>query len=147
MPGSLSFNNVIMPALGAGGSKTHTVQFGLYSLNGSTLSLANSASYTASFSNTTLYWFTLATSTTQDITPGNWYFGFLHSCTNTNSQGFIGIGANFVWTGEYTGGYVRGALSVTTNVLPTSIATTDFNKEGVAGGSYNSTVPQIIISA
>lgn len=153
IPGSLSFNNVGVLLTRPSGASTDnlSVYFGLYSRNGSTLSLANSASNT--LSNTTNFrsWLTLVTSATQNITPGNWYFAFMSS-SNTNGGSIriaqlLGGVVTAVRTGfPYAGIFVRGYLSVSTAAMPASIATTDLIKEtdGVIGGLRQ---PYILISA
>lgn len=134
IPGTISFNNlaVLMSHGGAGG--TVTLNFGLYSLNASTLSLANSASQTVNFAGNAFRYITLATSATQDITPGNWYLGLISSS---------GAGASYTilkaaFTGlTYTtnngiamaGQFVRGSYTVTTATPPTAICTTDCARE------------------
>src|SRR3990167_7505199 len=68
VPLSISFNNVvILQGHGGAGSRSNTVHFGLYSLNGSTLSLANSASATNTFSDQRSEWLSFVTSATQNI--------------------------------------------------------------------------------
>lgn len=152
IPGSISFNKVqmLITDFGAASTGTLTIHFGLYSLNGSTLSLANSASCSTNQSGTTplnLPWITLATSATQDITPGNWYLGFWFTGSSAFVPGFAGLGGNFAWTTPYGGNLVRGRYSTTTNALPSSIETSAFNKEGSAGDANSSLVPYILISA
>ena len=80
IPGSISLNNVIM-MMSASGTTAKTLSFsvGLYSLTGSTLSLANSASFSSNPGANALSWITFVTSATQDITPGNWYFAYMSS--------------------------------------------------------------------
>lgn len=149
-PGSISFNTVafLLSAASASQStaRTASLGFGLYSRNGATLSLANSAS--GSFTNTAsaVSWMTLATSATQDITPGNWYLAFTFS---TSQDGRVSLFCNSAFSGvadaAYGGPFFRGHYSATTNAFPASIATSDMNKEGgTGGGSFH---PYILISA
>jgi hypothetical protein len=148
--GSLSFNNVAMLRTHSGTTaKTISLYFGLYSLNASTLSLANSASHSsnpaAAGANTS--WVTLATSATQDITPGNWYFAFLISTAGTSRVGVMFAdnvgGANV--TQSYGGPFVRGYYGTTTNALPASIATSDCVKENTS--TTVERYPYVVISA
>ena len=91
VPGSISFNNLIMLMSASGTTaKTLSVSFGLYSLTGASLSLANSASFSSNPGANALSWITFATSATQDITPGNWYFGYITSTSGNNSVSLIG---------------------------------------------------------
>ena len=141
IPLSLSFNNVVvlMSFSSAVGSLfTGTIQFGLYSLNAGTLSLANSASQSLGAIN--LAWLTIQTSATQDITPGNWYFvAFANTVTCVqNSIRSAGGGA-------YLGPFFLGQYSTTTSAIPTSIATSDLLKDGASGGIAQ--MPYILISA
>lgn len=144
LPGSISFNNIVYYRSVGNTANTQSVSFGLYSLNGSTLSLANSASGTNSVRNAGS-WVTLITSATQDITPGNWYFAFLKFSAGANGSILV---PNYAIAsgGAYGGVFVRGVLSVTTNALPASIATSDFIKEGITNSSY-AAQPYILISA
>ena len=130
---SATFNNIF-------------VYFGLYSLNGSTLSLANSGSVLRS-GNVNIRWTTLITSATQNISAGNWYFGFFLSNTYSNN----GLGSILCWgnnqnisNGVYGGPFIRGVFSTTTNAMPASIHTSNMNKE-----TTNETTrhPYILIAA
>mgnify|MGYP001617671404 CR=1 FL=1 len=153
MPGSISFNNLAMIVSGSGGvSEDMSLSFGLYSLNGSTLSLANSASMgTALTLNQTMFsWLSFATSATQDITPGNWYFAVMSSTTLGGSFSLVinnWTGNAGAVGGEYGGIFVRGKLSVSTNALPASIATSDMSKEGQGITVNIARQPYILISA
>src|SRR3990167_3694262 len=75
IPLSISFNNVVIAITGNNGTFSVTDMFGLYSLNGSTLSLANSASGLGTFNSAgaNTYWVSMVTSATQNISPGAWY--------------------------------------------------------------------------
>ena len=149
MPGSLSFNNVAMLFSGSGAvSENMSLSFGLYSLNGSTLSLANSASANTglTLNQTAFSWISFATSATQDITPGNWYFAIMSSTT---------LGGNFslemynrpveLSVAGYGGVFVRGLMSVSTGAMPGSIATSDILKEGL--NDQGARHPYVLISS
>lgn len=146
--GSLSFSNLSFLVSASGTTaKTLTLSFGLYSRNGASLSLANSASRTLNPVVNQLSWYSMATSATQDITPGNWYFAFV-SATSSNSRiSLAGLTGNAGWgtysTAPYLGAFLFGNLSVTTAGLPSVIATSDCNKEQ----SVANTFPLILISA
>lgn len=146
--GSLSFNNVAM-ILSASGTtaKTLSISLGLYSLTGSTLSLANSASQSTNPTANQLSWVSLVTSTTQNITPGNWYFGFLISTSNNSLVSFMGRAIGIATFGSQGGAFVRGRLSVSTSALPSSIATSDLVKEGAVAGATPNRHPYILITA
>ena len=154
IPGSISFNNVVVFMTASGTTaKTLTISFGLYSLNGSTLSLANSASQTTAPAANQGSWITLVTSATQDITPGNWYLGFIMSTSSNNNMSLL-INHNtnndiMITAGTAGGIFVRGNYSVTTTAFPASIATSDMSKEpsGLAASSSPMAYPYILISA
>lgn len=149
IPGSISFNNVVMPIsrVASNVGRTFSVSFGLYSLNVSTLSLANSASFSETRTAGEISWYTLATSAAQDITPGNWYFGVLRS-TSGDSQFRVAAYGGFGAVGLTDNGvFVRGYMSVTTGALPASIATTDMLKEPTIGTGGHGKHPYVIISA
>lgn len=147
IPGSLSFVNVMVLKSQGATANTQTYRFALYSLNGSTLSLANSASKTDSVQ--ALAWVTLVTSATQDITPGNWYLAFMSATAGANGS-LMGNPQpqapllNY----PYGGVFVRGYYPTTTTDFPASIATSDLSKEGSAvsaGAALN--FPYILITA
>lgn len=128
-------------------AKTFTLSFGLYSLSGSTLSLANSASVSSNPGANALSWITLATSATQDITPGNWFFGLIFSSSSNSLIGILcppspGGGA---FQSAYSGPFQWGQYNTSTSVLPASIATSDLSKAN-AGGDIQAH-PYIVISA
>lgn len=146
IPGSLSFNNVIFLVSQASTAASITVSFGLYSLNGSTLSLANSASKGTNFG-AGLSWMSLITSANQDITPGNWFLALLSTTAGNANISFYGenVGVGFS-EGVNAGNFVNGIMSVTTNGLPATIATSDLVKFGAA--TWNNTrAPYVIISS
>lgn len=143
IPGSISFNNIAIIKSIDNSVHTFSALFGLYSLNGSTLSLANSASnsHTATGRN----WMSLVTSATQDISPGNWYFGLIMQTSSNAARIFKGYeGQAYPGIAAYAGIFVRGIYSVSTNALPSSINTTDMTKEL---NTANITFPYILISA
>lgn len=150
LPGSISLNTIIL-----NGSQLHTSQsvsiyFGLYSLNGSTLSLANSASGSFNSNANGPRWISLtAISTTQDITPGNWWFAVMTSSGGNNSFNLLVPRQNFALAiNAYGGPFFRGIHSVTTGAIPASIATSDFLKEGGNGiTAVDKLHPYIVISA
>ena len=154
IPGSISFNNLAMILSGSGGvSEDISLSFGLYSLTGSTLSLANSASRNTGLTlNQTMFsWMTFATSATQDIAPGNWYFAVMSSTSLGGSFSLIENEGKADITGSAHGGiFVRGIMSVSTNAMPGSIATSDLLPEGhssIIAGLAGRKYPYIIISA
>lgn len=150
VPGSISFNNVNVIVQASGTTaKTLTISFGLYSLNGSTLSLANSASKSSNFTTNATSFISLITSAAQNITPGIWYFAYISSTSSNGSMSFIvnnpqvGVEASV----GYGGPFFRGHFSTTTNAFPASIATSNMSKEGVSNNLGLYVYPYTIISA
>lgn len=156
IPGSISFNNVAIIAsqtIGAFLSGRYSVSFGLYSLNGSTLSLANSASAASdiTLNQSARSWLTMITSATQDITPGNWYFAFIHSSASSGSHGYmarnakhnLGVNDNSAYGGPFFDGY----LSVSTGAMPASIATSDMIKDEATANEGITLHPYILITS
>ena len=148
IPLSLSFNypivlmsvsSVALSALSA------TLQFGLYSLNGSTLSLANSASQTVEHTGSAYSWYSMVTSATQNITPGAWYFGinFFTGGIATDHSSASFFGNNSVNPGNANPVLLYGRMTASTNAMPVSIATSDFD----ITGSDSIRQPYIIITA
>lgn len=153
IPGSISFNNIQLPVFVSGTTaRNMSFSFGLYSLTGSTLSLANSA-YTQHTSVNGSYWATLATSATQDITPGTWWFGFVASNDGTGSATryyFLGGQSAFpaaIQNAQMGGPFIRGISSNSTNGLPASVATSNLQNEGVNSNNESYIHPYIVISA
>ena len=150
IPGSISFNNLAVIISGSGGvSENFSLSLGLYSLNGSTLSLANSASRaTALTLNQTMFsWLTMATSATQDITPGNWWLGIVVSTSLGSSFSLIRCRGATISNAIYGGPFIRGSYSTSTNGLPISMITSDLSKEGADAGASRNRAPYILISS
>lgn len=151
IPGSISFNTVaILVSNGNTVGATLSISFGLYSRTGSTLSLANSASASITGTNVAwLSWITLGTSATQDITPGNWWFGYIHSTSGDDefriyNHSFAEQIANRV----YGGLFVMGASNASRTNLPASIETSALLKYGGSGSGQSAILqPYVIISA
>lgn len=123
-----------------------SLSLGLYSLNGSTLSLANSLSqtYASTFTsaNNALYLSMTNTSATQNITPGTWYFGMLVSTGGNSLQrvrGQLTVSA----ANAFPGGVIGGQYTASTTQLLASIATSDLDTIG----QEELSVPYIILSA
>lgn len=145
IPGSISFNQVAFLISGGTGDKTMSLNFALYSLNGSTLSLANSASGTTNPSNS-FEWFTLVTSATQDITPGNWYIGFSCGISSATGQAFY-VGPRIeqnVANNGWAGPFFRGRYTSTAAAFPVSIATSDLQTDGTGNSAK---FPYFLLSA
>ena len=143
--GSISLNtvNLLLRASGAAVSQSFTLSLGLYSITGSSLSLANSASFTSSFTtNRNEYISLTATSATQNITPGTWYFGLLCSTSGGSTFSFYGQ-STIDPANAFPGGFIGGGMTDSTNALPGSYATSNLDITG--GDALN--VPVIIISA
>ena len=152
IPLSISFNKVVMllnrTASLSAGSLVYSAMFGLYSMTGGTLSLANSASGNANINSSDITaaitrWVTLATSATQVITPGQWYFAFAHLSSATN-WGVSYLGNSSINPGNaIPGGFLMGRMTASTNAMPGSIATSDLD----ITGSDATRQPYIIITA
>lgn len=149
-PGSISFNNVNIVGFASGTTaKTASFSLGLYSYNAGTLSLANSASRTWNpVTNATSY-LSMATSATQDITPGIWYIGIFSRSSSTNRMSILAtpIINGVIESTGYGGPFFRGRLSATTTALPSSIATSALSKEGTSTNTTEYAHPYVIITA
>lgn len=142
---SLLSVNIMYSQTNAG---TFTVSLGLYSVNGSTLSLANSLSATKSNTGGAQYMSFTATSQTQNITPGQWYWGYVVTSAGGNSvAGFIGNQAfgNSVPTNTIPNFFVGGRMTVSTAGLPSNVAITDIDASISTSGI--SVFPTIILTA
>lgn len=111
-------------------NQTHTILLGLYSLNNSTLSLANSVSQSMSTAGNGRAWMSMIdTSANQNITPGTWFFGIIGRTGGTD--GFqLGGNSNTVPQNVFPGGFIGGSYSVTTAALPATIGTTEVVTSG-----------------
>lgn len=146
IPGTLAFNTPALLLSQTNTSVSVYVSLGLYSRNGSTLSLANTAS--GSFNSTTndLFWVSLATSATQNITPGNWYLAVYISNNPSNSNYSVVVNSGIGGAGNpvYGGVVVNGVQATTLGVMAATIHTSDVNKEpGNLRGAY----PYVLITA
>lgn len=140
IPLSLSFNNVVA-LLSESNAGSATLQFGLYSLNGSTLSLANSAGASITMANA-LSWRSFVTSASQNITPGQWYFALNISSGGASSLSFL-ANSSFNAVNVIPGSFLMGRVTASTAALPASIATSDLD----ITGSDALRQPYIIITA
>lgn len=127
VPLSLSFNYPVILVSRPNSGGSFTAQFGLFSLNDSTLSLANSASNTIQFSSG-YSWISLVTSATQNISPGAWYFALNLLSSGTSNLSFFGNRSLGPLNAEPV--FVMGRMTVSTNAIPTSIATSDLDITG-----------------
>lgn len=150
IPLSLSFNNLVAfvgQSIVTSRSASFTHKFGLYSMNAGTLSLANSASVSNTMNGVTnTSWMSFAISTTQNITPGTWYFAMLISSANGAGGGGS---VNYLQNSSINpanaipGGFLKGRMTVSTAAFPASIVTSDLDITGVDATRQ----PYIIITA
>lgn len=146
IPLSLSFGKVAIFVSHTGtAGRTVSLNFGLYSLNGGSLSLANMASTTTGWTNnqTEVVWISMNTSATQNISPGAWYFGFVPDSSQGNPNiPFLG-NSSINPINAIPGGFLMGRLTASTAALPASIATSDLD----ITGNDATRQPYIIITA
>ena len=148
IPLSISFNYpVFLMSFGSNALSNWIgdVQMGLYSMTGSTLSLANSANAAINVSTNGISWVSLVTSATQNISPGNWYFA-----ANILTSGVLPhTSASFFANSSINPGnadpsaLMRGRMTASTNAMPASIATSDLD----ITGSDSNRQPYIILTA
>ena len=145
IPGNITVNTVALGMFfSSAASKTATMSFGVYSLNGATLSLENSGSLSSSHSNTFFSVLTLAMSKTDALSAGNWYFGCLISTSGTGGvQPDSGIQLAGNSGPTIPGTLAYGLLSVSTGALPATIAESDIQDSPTISYAF----PNIIISA
>lgn len=152
IPGSIPFHTPwVLLSNSNGGTATHTVSLGLYTLTGSTLTLVNSGSGTQVLNGNVGSWVSLITSVASTLTPGAYYFAVELSLSAGAPQIYAAAGAQtatgVVRWGGYGGVFVRGCLSVSTTALPVSIATSDCLKEGASTVAASTVIPYVLISA
>lgn len=149
IPLSISLNKAIFLASFSGltnRTPTMSASFGLYSLNGVSLSLENSGSFSQSYgsnlSNSTgVSWNTFALSKTQNLTPGPWYFA-VNVSSNSNTYSIL-INSSINPANAIPGGFLMGRMTASTGAMPASIATSDLD----ITGSDAIRQPYIIITA
>ena len=144
---SISLNSLFILLSRGTGSKTVSISIGLYSLTGSTFSLANSGSRSLTFSGGQLGYQSITNfSATQNISAGNWYFGIIKS-THTGGVNddfsFYGASIPVNINNAFPGKIIGGILTVTTGALPVSVATSGFD----ITGTDEHFVPYILINA
>lgn len=136
IPLSISFNNVVAlmsVSSAALSALSGTIQFGLYSLNAATLSLANSASGAVAEGGSANSWYSMVTSATQNISPGAWYFGvnFFTGGIATDHSSASFYGNSSINPGNAIPiGFLMGRVTASTNAMPASIATSDLDRTG-----------------
>lgn len=134
---SISWSIFNMPITYQATDTTHaqSLSVGLYTLNGSTLSLMNSISGTNTFSTANIGRFIslTATSATQNLTPGNYWFGILLSTSNGTSRLSIWGASLPSANNAFPVGFVGGAMTASTNALPTAYSTSDLDTTGIDG--------------
>ena len=142
-PGSISLRTINFNVNGSDANRTLSLLLGLYSLNGNTLSLANSISGTVRASQNGLYFLPLtATSSAQNITPGTWYFGLLCTISSNTNLSFRGITLSTI-NNAFPGAFYAGLMTDSTSALPASYATSDLD---ITGGDEVA-IPMILLSA
>lgn len=141
---SISFASVNFYLRNTNSNATYTFSLGLYSLTGSSLSLANSASATMSISsNVSQFWLSItATSATQNITPGTWWLGFVGRSGGHSQLSITGI-TRLNAGNAFPGAFVGGRMTESTASLPASYATSNLD----ITGSDAHFVPTIYLSA
>lgn len=141
---SISLNTVNLPLYSPSGAKTVTLRLGVYSITGSSLSLANSLSGSVDLVGDDKYLSLTATSSAQNMTPGTWFFGLLFS-TSSNSNFTVNAMSHSRFNAEnaFNFGFIGGAMTASTSALPSSIATSDLDVTGTDALA----APVMIISA
>lgn len=118
-----------------------SIHIGLYSLNGSTLSLANSVSGITS-NNINGFLQLTSTSANQNLTPGTWFFALLVSTSGTHNFSFMGQ-SGLPANNAFPGGFMGGRMTDTTNAFPAAYSTSNLD---VTGSDANP-VPIILLTA
>lgn len=125
-------------SISASADASYTVSLGLYSLSGSTLSLHQSTSGSKSYAsaganrNSNLY-LTCSFTSTNDITPGTWWWGAGISLTGSvvGSNSLHAYGESKAGQNSIPNAFYAGALTETTNALPSSYATSNLDNVGI----------------
>lgn len=107
---------------------TFTMQWGLYSNNAGTLSLANSASRTWSTAAVTTSWLTMVLSATSIVSPGPWYFAFNILSAGTSSLSYFGLSSIAITNANVSLG--GGRITASTNAMPANYAISNLDITG-----------------
>ena len=121
------------------------VSLGLYSLSGSTLSLANSVSGSLTLptnANIQRYFALTDISAAQNITPGTWFMGIVMTSGVSGTCQFAGA-ATVLPDNAFAGGFNGGGMTETTVALPASYATSDLDTTGANAME----IPLILLTA
>ena|SRR3990167_2514823 len=127
---SISFLTMNIPLSYSSANMTHTFSLGLYSLTGSSLSLANSISGSISMSAGGRSYFSMTgTSATQNISAGDWWFGVLVS---TGGNSVLDIVGQTILNplNAFVGNFIGGRMTDSTGALPSSYATSNLDVTG-----------------
>lgn len=139
---SLSWATINVPFGCGDTAKSVSMFVGLYSLNVSTLSLANQVSRTFTVANASTGWVSATSTSAQNITPGTWWLGLVFnysSSSNFSVNAKNQLSANNAFPGSFIG----GRMTASTNALPSTVATSDLDITGSDGMN----MPYIILSA
>ena len=140
---SISLLSVNLAFTAINSAQTRTVSLGLYSLNGSSLSIANSLSVTFTNASSRVAIVLTATSAAQNLTPGTWFWGFLASTAGDSRVSIYAATANIAAGNAFPGAFIAGRMTASTNALPSSYATSNLDITGADALS----IPQIILTA
>ena len=130
-------------------TQSFSLRVGLYSLNGSTLSMANSISGFRTFTinvNQTLIWMSMTdVSATQNITPGTWYMGLLvrFSAGTSDSSGNFQGATRINPMNAFPAGFIGGRMTESSSALPASYATSNLDITGTDAMN----VPYILLTS
>lgn len=147
---SISLNTInLLVNIASNSQSTRTISasLGLYTLTGSTLSIANSISGSitirTSDGSVRLYMSLIDVSATSNLTPGTYFWGFLLSSSGGGNVFMLAHTNDLNPANAFPGGFIGGAMTNSTSVLPSSVATSDLDVTGQDAMS----VPYLIISA
>jgi hypothetical protein len=123
---------------------TLSLSAGLYSLTGSTLTLLNSISGSQTYSAASVYPCNGITdvSAAYNITPGNYWIGFLAKTSSESSISSLVANFYFVINNSFPGTFIGGIMTASTAALPASIETSKLD----VLGTNELCVPSIILN-
>lgn len=125
-------------------TRTIEIMFGLYSLNGNTLSQENSGSQTYTFkaAGASVQWRSLGMSAQQNVSPGAWWFALKVSTAGRSQWSMYGNGA-ITMANPNPISSLMGRMTVSSAGMPASVALSDLD---ITGGDATRQ-PFIIITA
>lgn len=121
VPGIIPFGVPVCIISHGNATGSMTVRLGLYSLDNGSLTLVNSAIGSTQWTVNTRCWVSMLTSSSQNVSPGQWYYGIAFYSAGNSS--FSIYGNSSINIGNAEPSLIMGRMTATSANMPLSIAT------------------------